>query len=138
MCKLLTALFVLAFIGFAEAREIVSYGGEMTSFIAQTRHYQATGEELRLRVCNSACTMFLSANACVYPNTRMMFHKAFKSNDPNGSERLYDSTGEYYDSVLMSHYPYGVQQLLGGYLTAEGVVLNGRQLITAGVRQCVR
>jgi hypothetical protein len=122
-------------LGVARARDVWSRGGEMEDYAQRVRAAQRSGEALRLRNCDSACTMFLSANACVLPSSRLGFHRSFAIG-MNG-ETIYDREARHYDAMMWSHYPNGVKRLLGR-LTPGVRYLTGKQLIAVGVRACRR
>jgi hypothetical protein len=126
-------LSVYPFYDRVAARDVSSPGGEIGVFSQRVKRARASGELMRLHRCDSACTMFLSANACVYPDSRLGFHRTFWIDD-RGRE-IFDDSGRRYDAMMWSHYPPGVKRLLGG-LTSRLVYLTGRQLIAAGVKKC--
>jgi hypothetical protein len=103
-------------------------GGYVSDYQAQTAIYRATGREVRLHECRSACTLALSLpNACVYPDSLLKFHLAYdpRNHQPNAevSQQLFNS------------YPASVQARLGT-LTREYKVLRGSELIKLGIREC--
>jgi hypothetical protein len=103
-------------------------GGFVTDYQTQTAVYKATGREVRLHECRSACTMALSLpNVCVYPDSTLKFHMAYdpRNHQPNAqvSQQLFDS------------YPAAVRARLGT-LTQQYKVLRGSELIALGVRDC--
>jgi hypothetical protein len=121
--------------GIAYARDVWSRGGEMESYMQRVRAAKRSGEALRLRRCDSVCTMYLSANSCVLPSSRLGFHRSYAIG-PNG-ENVYDREARRYDAMMWASYPNGVKRLLGS-LTPGLRYLTGRQLIAAGVRACGR
>lgn len=103
-------------------------GGYVADYEAQTAIYRATGRDVRLHECRSACTLALSLpNACVYPDSILKFHLAYdpRNRQPNAqvSQQLFDS------------YPAAVRARLGT-LTREYKVLRGSELIALGIRDC--
>lgn len=103
-------------------------GGLVSDYEAQTEQYRRENREVRLHECRSACTLALSLpNVCVYPDAKVKFHQAYnainKEVDLGVSARLFAS------------YPTNVQARLG-YLTREYRVLDGRELIALGMRNC--
>lgn len=103
-------------------------GGLVTDYQAQTAVYRATGREVRLHECRSACTLALALpNVCVYPDSILKFHQAFdprtRQADETVSQQLFDS------------YPAAVRARLGG-LTRDYRILRGSELIALGIRSC--
>lgn len=103
-------------------------GGFVADYQTQTAIYRATGREVRLHECRSACTLALSLpNVCVYPDSTLKFHLAYDPRDhvPNAqvSQQMFGS------------YPAPVQARLGS-LTREYKILRGSELIALGIRDC--
>ncbi len=103
-------------------------GGLVTDYEAATELYRRTNREVRLHECRSACTLALSLpNVCVYPDAQVKFHQAYnaitREVDLGVSQQLFDS------------YPASVRARLGT-LTRQYKVLNGRELIALGMRNC--
>lgn len=103
-------------------------GGFVADYQTQTAIYRATGREVRLHECRSACTLALSLpNACVYPDSKLKFHLAY---DPRNRQ-----VNSEVSQQLFSSYPASVQARLGT-LTREYKVLRGAELIALGIRDC--
>lgn len=103
-------------------------GGFVADYQTQTAIYRATGQEVRLHECRSACTLALSLpNVCVYPDSRLKFHLAY---DPRNR-----AVNAQVSQQLFGSYPAPVQARLGT-LTREYKVLRGDELIALGVRDC--
>lgn len=103
-------------------------GGYVNDYEAQTAIYRATGREVRLHECRSACTLALSLpNVCVYPDSILKFHQAY---DPHNRQ-----TNEAVSQQLFNSYPGAVRARLGG-LTRAYRVLRGSELIALGIRNC--
>ena len=103
-------------------------GGLVSDYEAVTELYRRQNREVRLHECRSACTLALSLpNVCVYPDAQVKFHQAYnaltREVDLGVSQKLFNS------------YPAPVQARLG-YLTRQYKVLNGRELIALGMRNC--
>lgn len=103
-------------------------GGLVTDYQTQTAIYRATGREVRLHECRSACTLALGLpNVCVYPDSVVKFHQAY---DPRSRQ-----TDEFVSQQLFDSYPAAVRARLGG-LTRAYRVLRGSELIALGVKNC--
>ncbi|MCI0601316.1 MAG: hypothetical protein L0Y50_01445 [Beijerinckiaceae bacterium] len=103
-------------------------GGFVANYQTQTEIYRASGREVRLHECRSACTLALSLpNVCVYPDSKLKFHSAY---DPRNRQVNSQVTQQLFDS-----YPAPVQARLGN-LTREYKVLRGSELIALGIRDC--
>lgn len=103
-------------------------GGFVADYQAQTEIYRATGREVRLHECRSACTLALSLpNVCVYPTSVLKFHKAY---DPRSRE-----ANDQVSQQLFQSYPAAVRARLGT-LTRSYRVLRGSELIALGIRNC--
>lgn len=103
-------------------------GGYVNQYRDRTELYRATGREVRLHECRSACTLALSLpNVCVYPDSVLKFHLAY---DPRNRQTNHEVSRELFES-----YPPAVRQRLGG-LTREYKSLRGDELIALGVRNC--
>lgn len=107
---------------------IVDGGGLVEEYLRQTKVYAATGQELRLLKCRSACTMAVSLpNACVYPRSVLKFHAAY-----NLDTKVIDDA---WTQRLWSMYPESIRQRLGS-LIRNYKVLTGKELIALGMRRC--
>ncbi|WP_180982489.1 hypothetical protein [Methylocella silvestris] len=103
-------------------------GGYVNQYQEKTELYRATGREVRLHECRSACTLALSLpNACVYPDSTLKFHLAY---DPRNHQSNYEVSQQLFNS-----YPPAVRARLGA-LTRQYKVLRGEELIALGVRNC--
>lgn len=103
-------------------------GGYVADYQTQTELYRASGREVRLHECRSACTMALSLpNVCVYPDSTLKFHLAY---DPRNHQTNPDVSKQLFDS-----YPAAVRARLGT-LTREYKVMRGSELIALGIRDC--
>lgn len=103
-------------------------GGFVADYQAQTEIYRATGREVRLHECRSACTLALSLpNVCVYPTSMLKFHQAY---DPRSRE-----TNDQVSQQLFQSYPAAVRARLGA-LTRSYRILRGSELIALGIRNC--
>lgn len=103
-------------------------GGFVADYQAQTEIYRATGREVRLHECRSACTLALSLpNVCVYPTSVLKFHQAY---DPRNRE-----ANDQVSQQLFQSYPAAVRARLGT-LTRSYRVLRGSELIALGIRNC--
>lgn len=103
-------------------------GGDVHEYAAQARAYIASGREVRLHECRSACTLALALpNVCVYPNSVLRFHKAYNPYTKAVNDGVSDA--------MMQAYPPSVRQRLG-VLTRQYQSLTGAELIRLGVRDC--
>jgi hypothetical protein len=103
-------------------------GGFVTDYQTQTAIYRATGREVRLDECRSACTLALSLpNVCVYPDSTLKFHLAY---DPRNH-----AVNTQVSQQMFGSYPASVQARLGT-LTRAYKVLRGDELIALGIRDC--
>lgn len=103
-------------------------GGFVSEYEAQTALYRATGREVRLHECRSACTLALGLpNVCVYPDSILKFHQAY---DPRTRQTDFHVSQQLFDS-----YPAAVRARLGG-LTRDYRVLRGSELIALGIKNC--
>lgn len=103
-------------------------GGDVHEYAAQARAYIASGREVRLHECRSACTLALAVpNVCVYPNSVLRFHKAYNPYTKAVNDGVSDA--------MMQAYPPSVRERLG-FLTREYKSLTGAELIRLGVRDC--
>jgi hypothetical protein len=103
-------------------------GGFVADYQTQTAIYRATGREVRLHECRSACTLALSLpTVCVYKDSTLKFHLAY---DPRNHVVNSQVSQQMFDS-----YPATVQVRLGT-LTRAYKVLRGDELIALGVRDC--
>lgn len=103
-------------------------GGYVADYQTQTELYRATGREVRLHECRSACTLALSLpNVCVYPDSILKFHQAY---DPRNHQSNDQVSRQLFDS-----YPAAIRARLGT-LTRDYKVLHGSELIALGVRNC--
>lgn len=103
-------------------------GGFVADYQTQTAIYRATGREVRLHECRSACTLALSLpNVCVYPDSTLKFHLAYDPRDHVPNTQV--------SQQMFGSYPAPVQARLGS-LTREYKVLRGSELIALGVRDC--
>jgi hypothetical protein len=109
---------------------IYSHGGDPRVFTETVEGYRRSGQQVRLRLCNSACTLFLTLpynQVCVYANGSMMFHAAYNP--------ITKETNAEWTYRLMQSYPYPLQQRLG-VLTSKKQFLSGTELSRYGVRLC--
>ena len=103
-------------------------GGLVSDYEAVTELYRRQNREVRLHECRSACTLALSLpNVCVYPDAQVKFHQAYNA--------LTQEVDLGVSAKLFNSYPAPVQARLG-YLTRQYKVLNGRELIALGMRNC--
>ncbi len=104
------------------------FGGLVTDYQARTAEYRATNREVRIHECHSACTLALSLpNVCVYPDSIFKFHLAYNAINHVSDFRV--------SSEMFNAYPEAVRARLGN-LTRGFKILNGKELIELGVRDC--
>lgn len=95
-------------------------GGNAVQYLFKAEALRRNGEEVRIMgTCASACTIYLSANYCVGPRARLVFHSASNTRHVGRANAL-----------LMGSYPAGVRAWIRahGGLTDRLLVLKGTEL----------
>ena len=141
MTKLLTALLCLIVCTsatsagdtrprFVEAHVQNSPGGEVDRFLQLLDAFLEDGTKVHISgYCASACTLFLTADACVYEDTRLGFHAPYLVSPVVPGARLYnpEMTAEF-----LRHYPPHIRQWLedNGGLQPSLIWLEGPELLS--------
>lgn len=106
-----------------------SPGGGVDQFLELRDAFIQDGTRIHISgYCASACTLFLAADACVYPNTRLGFHAPFYVHPRIPGARLYNDA---LTEELLAHYPPEIREWLtvNGGLQPSMLWLEGEEML---------